>query len=155
MKLTGMMLCSVLCVLSVPALAEVYKWVDENGKVHFGDRAPADKPAENIADSLEKTNVDEASKQHASSLGTPDSSRKTADEELLVLRKRQALEEQIGKRCRTWLEEIKTIARGDPVRFLDEEGNEEVVMERDRGKKLLEWKEGYRQYGCEELYPLE
>ena len=33
-------------VLAGPAAAEVYRWVDEQGKVHFGDRPPATAPAE-------------------------------------------------------------------------------------------------------------
>ncbi|WP_426369037.1 DUF4124 domain-containing protein [Pseudocolwellia sp. HL-MZ7] len=31
----------VLAVLSEPATSEIYKWVDENGKVHFSDKPPA------------------------------------------------------------------------------------------------------------------
>ena len=30
----------LLLLLSVPAQAEIYTWVDENGKKHFGDRVP-------------------------------------------------------------------------------------------------------------------
>jgi hypothetical protein len=31
------------------ALAEVYKWVDESGKVHYGDSPPAESGAESVA----------------------------------------------------------------------------------------------------------
>jgi hypothetical protein len=30
----------LLMVLAFPVQAEIYKWVDENGKTHFGDRVP-------------------------------------------------------------------------------------------------------------------
>ena len=30
-----------LALLASPALAQVYKWVDESGKVNYGDRAPS------------------------------------------------------------------------------------------------------------------
>ena len=36
------LICAALLTLPVCASAGVYKWVDENGKVHFGDVPPAD-----------------------------------------------------------------------------------------------------------------
>ena len=40
--------CLFLLALSLPAAAEVYRWTDANGVVHYGDRAPDSKlkPAE-------------------------------------------------------------------------------------------------------------
>jgi hypothetical protein len=35
-----MKLFFLLIVLACPAQAEIFKWVDENGKTHFGDRVP-------------------------------------------------------------------------------------------------------------------
>jgi hypothetical protein len=35
-----MKLFLVLLFLAFPVQAEIYKWVDENGKTHFGDRVP-------------------------------------------------------------------------------------------------------------------
>ena len=34
-----------LCLVQPPALAEVYKWTDADGRVHFGDRPPHGKAA--------------------------------------------------------------------------------------------------------------
>lgn len=39
-------LTAVLSFSTPLANAEVYRWVDANGRVHFGDRAPADRKAE-------------------------------------------------------------------------------------------------------------
>ena len=30
----------ILLVLAFPVQAEIYKWIDEKGKTHFGDRVP-------------------------------------------------------------------------------------------------------------------
>lgn len=35
-------------LLATPALAEIYKWVDENGNVHFSERRPADEAVERV-----------------------------------------------------------------------------------------------------------
>ncbi len=38
----------ILLLVVLPGSAEIYRWVDERGKVHFGDRAPEDKSAERV-----------------------------------------------------------------------------------------------------------
>lgn len=39
MKVLCFVLITCMCC-SIPALAQIHRWVDENGKVHFGDRIP-------------------------------------------------------------------------------------------------------------------
>ena len=148
---TALALCCVLvCSLSS---AEVYKWVDENGKLQFSDKAPPEKNAENIEKELKKTNVDTASAKITSSAAS--SLEKTEDEKNLEEKKRQQLESAIGESCREMKADIESIARGERGIFLDKDGKEELVLERDRGLKLEEWKTNYRKYGCAKLYPLE
>ncbi|CAN5344530.1 hypothetical protein BH24PSE2_BH24PSE2_11340 [soil metagenome] len=42
MKLCAAILPCILGFASAPASAEVYRWVDENGVAHYGDRVPPD-----------------------------------------------------------------------------------------------------------------
>jgi type IV secretory pathway VirB10-like protein len=42
-------LLALMILLSPIAQSEVYKWTDENGKVHFGDRPPVEQEAEQVA----------------------------------------------------------------------------------------------------------
>lgn len=37
----GFLMAACLVALPLPTSAVVYKWVDENGKVHYGERPPA------------------------------------------------------------------------------------------------------------------
>jgi hypothetical protein len=41
MHRTGLLAALVLTLVATVAAAEVYKWVDEDGKVHYGDRRPS------------------------------------------------------------------------------------------------------------------
>lgn len=148
------LLGALLLLASVSVHAEVYKWTDENGKVHFGDRAPAEKKAEAIDEALNKINIDHGSSSAASTSSVV-STEKTQDEKDLEAKKKKALEKAIGARCKKWKEDIAAIARGDRGIFLDENGNEEIVLERDRGKKLEEWRREYLRSSCQTLYPLE
>jgi hypothetical protein len=42
------------CLLSLPAGAGIYTWKDAQGRVHFGDRAPGDTPAQSIVHEQKK-----------------------------------------------------------------------------------------------------
>lgn len=45
----GLFLGAMIAGLALaPAAADVYRWVDEHGQVHFGDRPPADKDSERV-----------------------------------------------------------------------------------------------------------
>lgn len=149
-----MFLLSMLLLVGVSAQAEVYKWVDENGKVHFGDRAPAEKKVEAMDEKLNKVNIDHGSSNTAVSSAVV-STEKTQDEKNLEAKKKKELEKAIGERCKKWEKDIAAIARGDRGIFLDENGNEEIVLERDRGKKLEEWRREYMRSSCQTIYPLE
>lgn len=145
--------CVLLLLLCLPTQAEVYKWVDDNGKVHFGDRAPAEKKAESIDGQLKNVNID-----HGSSDAAPPavvSTEKTQDEKNLEAQKKKKMEQAIGAHCKKWKQDIAAIARGDRGRFLDKNGNEEIVLEKDRGKKLAEWRSDYLRSDCQTVYPLE
>jgi len=48
--LVGFLLC--LLFIGTQAYGEVYKWVDANGRVHYGDKAPVSEKAEDISDQL-------------------------------------------------------------------------------------------------------
>jgi hypothetical protein len=39
-SVTTLLSLSIACVLTGPARAELFKWVDENGKTHYGDQVP-------------------------------------------------------------------------------------------------------------------
>lgn len=139
------------------ASAEVYKWIDENGKVQFSDKAPPAKNAEDISRDVEKTNVDHASGRMAAA--TSGRHEKTDEEKQLEKDREQKqieqLEATIGDGCRRMKKDIDAIARGERVAFIDKDGKEVMVPQRDLGKKLEEWKVGYENAGCNKLIPLE
>lgn len=146
-------LLSLTLLLCVSVQAKVYKWVDADGKVHFGDRAPENKKSETIDEHLNQVNIDHGSS--AAPARTAATTEKTQDEKNLEAQKKRELEKAIGPRCKKWKSDIAAIARGDRGRFIGEDGKEEVVLEKDRGKKLEEWRSDYLQSNCQSLYPLD
>ena len=57
------LLALFILLVSLPVHAEVYRWTDANGKVHFGDKRP-DAKAENITDKVKQTNIDTSTNEH-------------------------------------------------------------------------------------------
>jgi multidrug efflux pump subunit AcrA (membrane-fusion protein) len=61
--LYGLILIFGFSFTAVPAGAEVYRWVDAQGNVHFGDKKPADQQAQDISGQLKQQNIDESARQ--------------------------------------------------------------------------------------------
>ena len=111
---------ALLCVLPSLAYAQTnhrgaYRWVDENGVVHYGDRVPTD------AAELEKQIVNDAGV-------TVDIVRgKKTEEELAAERRQLELEQQ---------EELKR--RADAALLATYLSIEEIIMHRDRRVELFQ-----------------
>ncbi len=133
------------CLFQQPGWAEVYKWVDEAGKTHFGDKLPEKAAAEDISKSVEKTNVDTSSKNITASFSKTE---KTQDEIDYEKKKDDERQAAIIEPCNRLKHDIDAIASGRRVAFYDESGKEYNVPEKDRSKKLDEWKAVYKQLGC-------
>jgi hypothetical protein len=55
------LLLVVLLALALPATAQVYKWVDKDGKVHYSDKKPRDPKAKDVKDmGIESKPTDES-----------------------------------------------------------------------------------------------
>ncbi len=144
-KTCAVLLGLVLLSTHHMAFSEVYKWVDENGKTHFGDKAPAKETAEDIAASLEKTNVDSSSKTVTSSVTN---TTKTQDEIDQENKKEEEKKAATAGECKYLKDGIEGIEAGKRVIFLDKNDKEIFFPEKEMGNKLAEWKARYKKLGC-------
>src|SRR5688572_28270749 len=105
-----------LCTLALPVSAQVYKWVDKDGKVHYTSQKPADVKAEELA--IKSANSLGGDPAAATAAATPPPAAapptNAADEASAALKKEvDALNQQ---RCNT----AKSIAaRYDSAPFLE------------------------------------
>ena len=106
-----------LCALALPATAQVYKWVDKDGKVHYTSQKPPDVKAEELE--IKSANSLGAAATPATTPQAPAAAPPTnaADEASAALKKEvDALNQQ---RCNT----AKSIAaRYDSAPFLEKTG---------------------------------
>lgn len=134
--------------------AEVHRWVDENGRVHFGDSKSAQKAknAEDISREVSRVNID-ASSKHAAEVRAKREALSQAESDLAALEQQKQAQKraQYLPLCKRLREEIQVIEAGEPVRFLNEDGSEQIVKEKDRGVKLAEWRKTYADLQCDDI----
>lgn len=93
MKTWKILLGLVLVVAASGVHSQIYKWVDENGKIHYSDRKPPSQETEEIT--LKPTNVMEPTKALEN-----DAERKQGDDEKLKKRRRE--EDALRDEARAW-----------------------------------------------------
>lgn len=130
---TVLMLSSLGC--AALAAAEIYRWTDETGRVHFGDRPPQGIAAEDMSDTAKKINVDESRDERAKlgKIFAPE----TAEERRNREQKAQGMARQRAQQCQSAQKRLQQL-----------EGR--FIM-RDESGKLFDVRESERKTMVEEL----
>lgn len=116
------------------ANAEIYRWVDEQGNVHFGDSKHSNKQAENISGQLQHHNIDHSTKSTEATLQQIDR-RKQAQQTETQQRQNQASpnKERRNRICLDAKERLR-IMEGRVV-FFDENNQPVKVTEEERQQR--------------------
>ncbi|SFC09058.1 protein of unknown function [Microbulbifer thermotolerans] len=123
-------LLSGLLLAGPAALAsEMYRWVDEQGKVHFSDRPPVEAKAENIEHKLRPINTADAPqpKDTARHGGDADPEQ---EYESRQQQRQLAQQQKMLNACNAAKKKLR-ILQG-PVALIDENGKEIKISERER-----------------------
>ena len=119
------------------AHAGVYKWVDENGKVHYGDQPKAAQPAVEM-------DIDDTAVTVPAFGG--DMSREEKRERLLdamaedrvekqeKLEQQKAIKEQNRRKCNAYRDRMRHYERASALYKLDDDGNRVYMSETDRAR---------------------
>ena len=118
-------------LLTLAAPAEIYKWVDDKGKVHYGEKPPnttTDKAVETIkikddVDTSDNQRANEAFKKKSKSL---DENRKKRKKEKLAKKKKAGKQAEKKKAC----EQAKKLLAGYQMpRVANVEGDEYIWLD--------------------------
>ena len=132
--LYGLILLASLSFTNNTAYAEIYRWLDEQGNVHFADKAHDNNQAKDISQHVKLKNLDHSAKRTEQSLQQIDLRQQAQTTET---RQRQsqispALEQQM-RQCQSAKERLK-IMQGR-VNFLDNNGQSVKVTEKERQQR--------------------
>lgn len=136
----------VFIILSLGnAQAEMYRWVDDKGKVHFSDRKPEQHQAEEISDQVRQQNIDYSGGATKGQLQQYERNQKARETERQQLEQRS--EKWSGKReeqCREARRRLR-ILKGRVV-FFDKDNNEVKVTEKERERRALALEQEIKKY---------
>ncbi|MCW8126284.1 DUF4124 domain-containing protein [Microbulbifer halophilus] len=123
-------ICTLAIALAAAASAdELYRWVDEDGKVHFGDRPPMQAEADNIGDELQPINAADATRaRKATQRGQRDDLQKNYESR--KQRKQRQRQQQMARACQKARKRLRALQ--GRVAFVDENGKEIKTTERER-----------------------
>ena len=133
-------LAILLCLFATPiALAGTYRWVDENGQTHFGDRPPTHATSEEVNLDPAPAESDAASRErHERMNDFLEQSERERTERNEAEARQEAMTAEREARCQTLrgrLKYLKSVSRiykinddGERV-FVDDEENERIRRE--------------------------
>lgn len=139
MRQSALILCLVCGLHSAGAFAEVFRWVDSNGKVHYSDKRPKEN-AEDITADVSKQNIDTSidEQRKVQLIFRPENDADRAYQQRQQQTGPSAEHIKYCNKQRQYLHDVS-----GPVQFLDKEGKPMKVTERERQaeeermKKLL------------------
>jgi hypothetical protein len=135
-----------MLILSTPSLSEIYRWVDNQGKVHFSDKKPpSTEAAEDISGQLQPLNSDSSASETAKLQqvfqGETPEEQAYRQQQQAQQQQQEDLREQGCQKARQQL----SILRGR-VAFIDPDGKEVVITEEERARRADELDRQIRQH---------
>jgi hypothetical protein len=118
-------------------VAEIFKWVDGEGKVHYGDSPPQEQNAETIKPPPSPS--DSAVLQSRSRLDALRDGEPAVQPDKVRGRQRQASdekEEARKRRCHNAQTQLRVLEMGGPVFHVDDQGNRVYLEDAERATKL-------------------
>ena len=120
------------------AQEEVYRWVDDKGVVHFGDRPPQQADVEKI--SIPDTQTQPAANQEAAQDTQPNLAQQLREERAEARKEREANAEVAAKSCAKAREIVSQLEPMTRVMVTHEDGTVTRMDDNDRLEKLDEAK---------------
>ena len=139
---------SVFPLIFVPivAIAEIYKWVDEDGRIHYGEKPPVEdaskvdiREAPKVDDSLKQQSIDQQKL-----LEIYEEERKLKKEEKLKAEKEKA---ELKQQCQSLENNLKDLKQGGLSFYdLDEKGERTYLSAEELATHIKKLQDDYDKY---------
>lgn len=129
------LLSILLMIFALPASAEIYKWVDEQGKVHYGDKPQSD--ASELKVDIEKkghikTSAEREEKRRRLIEEYKDDDRREAE----TREKEKQQKKALAKDCVYAKDKLRRYQKASQLYELDKNGNRVAVSEEKKTREL-------------------
>lgn len=143
-------LATIAILISLPLTvnAKIYKWVDEQGNVHYGSERPANTRAERMRIkekpifggeySDDVKNKDEEKKKGEEK--KPEKVQERLEGDAIISKKEKT------KLCKQAKSRVQSIQNSGRLRAYDEKGNSRILSDKERNKRLAGAKNNVKEY---------
>jgi hypothetical protein len=139
---------AILVPLPLSVNAKIYKWVDEQGNVHYGAQKPEDAEAERIKIKEQPTfggedaeeEESKTEKDNAEGEKKPEKAQERLEGDAVISKKEKA---RLCKQAKSRLQSIQNSGR---LRAYDEKGNSRILSDKERNKRLAAAKNDVKEY---------
>ena len=122
-------------MLSQPALAGVYRWVDENGQVHFGEKPPAGNTSANSVEIHKHTPDLEAIQLQRDFVRFGEARRRERERDEQKARARQAVKQHNRQVCDRYRQELRAVKSARAIYdHIDEKGEMRFLSDQERAR---------------------
>lgn len=142
----GLLVFGLLTAASIHSIAGIYRWTDAQGKTHFSDQPPEEHAAsEEVSNQLSPINRD-SSTQETQKLqkvfqgDTPEEKALQQQQQVQKLQRNQ----KTDKICQQAKQKLSTLQ--GPVYFVDENGDEITISEKERERRAQQLEQEIRKH---------
>lgn len=136
---------SLLLLFALPVSAELYKWTDAEGKIHFGDRPPENQATESLEIDVQNNDFELQSEESAAYFNkvrqneaiSQQKQARDAQNQAQAQQKKQAL-------CQKARNHLATLQ--GPVYFEKEDGSTYEISEKEREARAKEFAKEVQRY---------
>lgn len=132
--LYGLIVFTAFSFISANSFSEVYRWVDENGQVHFGDKAHPHKRSDNITQDVQLKNLGYSASQTQQSLQQLESRQQAKSVENQQKQSHTNHSQEKRKSICNKARQQLSVLKGRVV-FIDKNGKEVNVSETERQQR--------------------
>ncbi len=139
-------------LISSSAFAEIYKWTDEQGRVHYSDKAP-DKKADIIELKKEEKSSSQPSSKNNSMENTQRFLRALEEEKAIAREKEQELAKKREKKrayCQRLEKEISIYNKGYAIVRYNQKGEHEYLTDQEIAEQKQKFDQSWKE-NCEDL----
>jgi hypothetical protein len=137
-RIPVMLATVALLAVAMPLDAQVYRWVDAEGNVHYTDRPPPEVDAERMSIEVQPTDLEttiEAQRDREENLSLRDQDREDDEHDAEAERRDR---ENLARSCQQARERVARIESARRLSRVDADGNRHTYDEAERAAALAE-----------------
>ena len=120
--------------------AKFFKWTDENGNIHYSDKAPDNvESAETVHVSSKKRTSNDTDKEEPETQLRDDTPQRESTTPEDLAKEKEKQEKALAEYCQSIQSNIKSLQIGGRIQTVDPEGNKKFLDQEEQQQKLNEY----------------